>query len=201
MARSLEFQIGGASYPATPAKIERKKLYGWTETLALDNDGNECFLATIDETGSVIIPKGGAALGRLTPERRWADRGELKAVTSDGTDAAMNQSSYDAPIPLTRVATADDLLDHCITAFYQITDADQALLDQVGDKIFTFEYFYNAGYSGKQAFLLANDGFLYMLVGEANRFPLAGLDETGIIEEDAEDEQEAEGGDIDFSMF
>ncbi|MDR1604837.1 MAG: hypothetical protein LBS10_08655 [Gracilibacteraceae bacterium] len=201
MARTLSFQVGDAVYSATPVKIERKKLYGWTETLALNDDGEECSLASIDETGAVIIPRGGIALGRLSPERRWVERAELKAVTPDGADAVWRQSSYSGTIPLTCAVTADELLEHHITGFYQIAGADPALAASLAGQIYKFEYLYSDGYSGKQAFLLESGGFLYMLVGEADDFPFIGLEESVLIEAEDEAEDEEAGDDIDFSMF
>ncbi|GHT60006.1 hypothetical protein FACS1894109_16980 [Spirochaetia bacterium] len=58
MAKCLNFSLGGVVHSATPVKVDRKKLYGWSETKAFDEEGHECMLASTDESGSVIIPKG-----------------------------------------------------------------------------------------------------------------------------------------------
>ena len=71
MAKNLIFTLGGAEYAAAPVKIERKKLYGWSEIVALDAEGEKCAVVTVDETGSFIIPKGGLGLGILTPQGQW----------------------------------------------------------------------------------------------------------------------------------
>ena len=42
MAKELMFKLGGADYGAAPVKLERKKIYGWTDTVATDKDGNVC---------------------------------------------------------------------------------------------------------------------------------------------------------------
>lgn len=41
MARELIFKLGGSDYGAAPVKLERKKIYGWTDTVATDKDGKE----------------------------------------------------------------------------------------------------------------------------------------------------------------
>jgi hypothetical protein len=87
MAKNLAFTLEKAQYEAVPVKIERKKLYGWSELAAFDGGGEECSLMSLDETGSFIIPKGGAGLGILSPDGKWVDRASLKAVTADGKDA------------------------------------------------------------------------------------------------------------------
>lgn len=202
MARELTFSLGGREYAAAPAKVDRKKLYGWTETLALDDDGNECRLVSMDETGTVIIPAGGVGLGVLSPEMEWVDRSTLKAVTLDGQDASILPSSYSAPIELQEVVTPEEYLSHSITAFYQILGADPALVAAARDKIYTFPYLYRDGYEGQRAFLMESDGNLYMMLGYLAPFELLGLDEVGIIEdEEADDAEEEESDDIDFGMF
>ena len=35
MGRNLTFTAGGASYAVSPVKLEREKVYGWTEVQAL----------------------------------------------------------------------------------------------------------------------------------------------------------------------
>ena len=36
MARALTFDLGGTAFQAEPVKLDRKKVYGWTETAATD---------------------------------------------------------------------------------------------------------------------------------------------------------------------
>jgi len=201
MARSLIFSINGSEYAGAPSRLDRKKLYGWSETLALDDNGNECKLVSMDETGTLIIPKGGLGLGILTPDKQWVDRSHLKAVTLDGDDAVRAPSTYDAPVALAETATAEKLLDHSITGIYQILDADPTLLGAVGEQIFTFEYHYQSGYAGYQAFLLASEGILFMLLGYSSNFEMLGLDEIGSIEEDLDEEEDEDSDEIDFSMM
>jgi len=201
MARNLTFSLGGKQYCASPQKIERKKLYGWTETLALDDEGNECKLVSMDESGTLIIPKGGIGLGIVSPDMDWVERGALKAVTLDGEDAVLKKSSYDAPIVLERTVTPEQLLDNSITAFYLIEDADPELIAAVGDAIYTFDYQYRDGYEGSNAFLIGNEGALFMLLGYASAFEMLSLEEAGYIEDADAEEEEEENDDIDFSMF
>lgn len=89
MAKELVFLFGGNNHALEPIKLERKKLYGWTETVALDKDGHECSLDAIDTSGSHIIPKGGSSLGTLDSEGAWVEKSELTAVLSDGSAAPL----------------------------------------------------------------------------------------------------------------
>jgi hypothetical protein len=201
MARNLTFSIGDATYGVVPAKVERGKLYGWSETVALDDDGNECKAVSMDETGTLIIPKGGLGMGILSEDREWVDRSSLRFVTLDGQDAPLIKSSYEGVIALEREVGAEEFLDHSITAIYQLAGADPELVGAVGEKIYAFTYSFRDSYEGSPAFVLASGGVLFMLVGYSTVFEMLSLNEVGAIEPE---ENEAGDGDdddeIDFSM-
>jgi hypothetical protein len=198
MARNLTFSIGGASYAATPTKVERARLYGWSETLALDDDEHECRAVSMDETGTLIIPPGGLGMGILNEDGRWVDRSGLKYVTLDGKEAPLVKSSYEGAVVLEREASAEEFLDHSITAVYQLDGVSPELLAAVGGRILAFVYSFRDAYEGSQAFLLANSGVLFMLVGYRTAFEMLSLAEAGAIE--PEEDEEEESGEIDFSM-
>lgn len=40
MAKELVFKLSGADYGAAPVKLERKKIYGWTDIVATDRNNN-----------------------------------------------------------------------------------------------------------------------------------------------------------------
>ncbi len=199
MARTLEFELGGQTYSGAPTKVDRKKLYGWSETVAVDDDGSTLQVAAVDATGTIVIPSGGVGLGMLDTDGRWVERSTLHAVTSDGADAALLPSSFDGPISLTEEATPDDLLAHAVTAVYQLVDAPAELVAAVGDTIFRFDYAFRAGYTTSPAFLMVSDGVVFFLVGQPTPFELAGLDQPAVV---VDDEAEVEDDDeIDFSML
>jgi len=199
MAKNLTFNIKGTDYAAVPVKIERKKLYGWTELIALDDDGEPCSSVTIDETGSVIIPKGGIGMGILSPLSKWVDRSSLKAVDIAGKDAPLVPSSYDQPIILDKEVSVECFLDYTITALYQADDAE--LAKALGDVIFTFSFNPRSDYEGSDAFLLVQGDTVFMLLGYEPGFEFIGLEEAEVVDENDDEVEEAEDDDIDFAMF
>jgi len=199
MARFLTFMLDGASYAASPTKVDRRKLYGWTQTIALDDAGRECALASMDSSGTFIIPPGGTGLGVLGPNREWVERSALKAVTLDGEDAPLLPSSFDEPVDLISDVSPDDLLDCNIVALYQLDDGD-ALAAALGERIVSFDYVYRAGYTSSRAFVLAADDAAFMLVGYRNEFEFVGLNQADAIDE-SEESDDSDDDDIDFSMF
>lgn len=53
MASSLVFDLGGTVFETVPVKLERKKLYGYTDVVATDAAGEVCQAAENVKTGWV----------------------------------------------------------------------------------------------------------------------------------------------------
>ncbi|GHT60009.1 hypothetical protein FACS1894109_16990 [Spirochaetia bacterium] len=133
---------------------------------------------------------------------QWVERSSLKAVKSDGSDAELLESSYNMVIKLDRTVSAEEFLDHRITAFYHL-EGDPAFAKIIGDAIYTFTYNYRAGYEGSPAFLLVSEGQPFMLTGYECGFEMLSLNQSGEIdrEDDEIEEDDDSDTDIDFSMF
>lgn len=200
MARQLTFRIKRKEYTVIPVKIDRKKLYGWTEIIALDEQGRTCNLVSTDDTGTLIIPKGGTALGMLSSDGKWVERTQLQTVRQDGSEAEIIPSSFSVVIPLKQKVTDEEFLDYSITDFYQLDNVSDDLLKAIGDDIYTFDYTYLDSYETTPAFLMVSDATLFMLLGYKNRFDMLCLGECSVVDDD-DDYIEVTDDDIDFSMF
>ena len=204
MARKLTFQLNNQEFDLGINKLDRKKLYGFKETIAQDHEGNDCIKASIDDTGSLIIPKGGIALGIIDSDANWVNKADLKAVNLDGTDAQIVPSSFDAPISLKETVTIDEFLDYSIQYVYQLQSENDinTLIENIknNSEIFTFTFNYRADYEGSNAFIIENDDKLFVLVGYKNNFNFIGLEESTqvSIEEDKDFSIE---DDLDFGML
>lgn len=200
MARQLTFRIKRKEYTVIPVKIDRKKLYGWTEIIALDEQGRTCNLVSTDDTGTLIIPKGGTALGMLSSDGKWVERTQLKTVRQDGSEAEIIPSSFSVVISLKQKVTDEEFLDYSITDFYQLDNVPDDLLKAIADDIYTFDYTYLDSYETTPAFLMVSDATLFMLLGYKNRFNMLCLGECSVVDDD-DDYIEVTDDDIDFSMF
>ena len=204
MGKELTFSIGGSEYISNPTKVDRKKLYGWSEKLALDDDGAECSLVSMDESGTVIIPKGGTSLGILSPDGKWIERSQIKTVRLDGSPVVLNKSSYSTVNVLEKKATAENLLDCSVAALYHLA-CSQEMISAVGNDIYTFDYCYRDSFETNPAFLLTSEleeqRHLFMLIGSQNGFGYIGLDEISIADDNDLDGDEEDSDEIDFSMF
>jgi len=209
MAKQLIFQINQQENPCDIVRLDRKKLYGWKDIVAIGPDGNECIRMDIDETGSFIIPKGGKALGNLGENGKWVDKADLKAVDSNGKPTKLIPSSFDMPIELDNIVDIETYLDHVINAVYVIKPADdikERLIQTIRSikGIFTFPFNYRPGYESKTAFLIETNDVLYMLVGVPSKFEFIGLEQMSDLNinvEDGEDDEFSIEDDLDFGSM
>lgn len=203
MAKDLLFKFKDNEFPLSPTKIDRKKLYGWTEVAAFDDDGNECKIVNMDDSGTVIIPKGGIGLGCVDSHFCWVDKSQLMAVNKEGNAATLLPSSFSGSIELTDTVSVEEFLDHSITAVYELEGAVNfpQLVSEAAGKIYSFKFNFREGYESSPAFLIENEGKLFMLVGVKNDFVFSGLDDSGYLAEDEEDEEQSDDLGIDFGMM
>lgn len=197
MPRVLTVRIADREYAVEPLKVDRKKLYGWTEIEAVDDEQRLCKLVSTDESGGLLIGKGGVAMGIFSPEGEWIDRASLKVVERDGAPAPFFPSSYKTGIALDRQISEDELLDYDITDYYQLRNAPPELKKAVGKRIYSFCYSYGDSFEPSSAFLMRAEQGLFMLIGCRNHFDLLCPANSETIGDDDEELSD----DLDFSMF
>ena len=96
------------------------------------------------------------------------------------------------------------LLEHNITSIYSLQGEENYpnFVKAVADNkdIFTFVFNYRADYEGDPAFVLENDGEVFVLVGKKIEFEFIGLDGAGALDEEELDTEEVED-EFDFAMM
>ena len=199
MAKELQFKLNGNDYGAAPVKLERKKIYGWTDIVATDKSGEVCNSAYLSPDDALIIPSGGLKQATVDSNGRWVEKSELTAYSEDGQEVLPTYaSSFDAPIELTQKATNEEFLDNDWESVYQLANPDLAAA--VGDDIFKFEFSYRGGTNHNDAYLMNTPGGLFLFAGDKQEFQLVSLAEETTID-DTEEAVEEEIDELDFSMF
>lgn len=200
MCRNLDFRIGGRSVALAPIKLERKKLYGWTEMRTTTSDGTLCRQAGLDKSGQIIIPKGATKIGIIGEDGSWLEKNELIAVHADGSEATTVASSFDNPIELSQKASAEELLNLRVAAVYQLTgEQGNELCNLIGSDIYYFDFSYKGGYESAKAFILVSGDTPYIITGEEMQFDFIALEEQGVLTE--MEEIDIEEDELDFSMM
>ena len=198
MAAALKFSLNGTEYEAVPVKLERKKLYGWTDVVATDAAGNVCTTAQVDPDGELIVPPGAVKSGILDEDGAWVERSELVAVDADGKELPIVPSSFGQTIELKDKASDEEFLDHAWKSVYQLDNPD--LASAVGKDIYSFTFNYRSDASPDDGYLLAADGKAFLFDGEKLEFEYIGIAEESALDDPAE-EAPVEDDDLDFSMM
>lgn len=202
MPREIVFKIKRREFKTPIVKVDRRKLYGWTELAAVDDNGNPCTLLTTDETGKYIIPPGGTGIGILSQSGKWVERSELKTITDDGKPAPLFESSFNKVNELKKKVSVEEFLDYDIDDFYELADSSFEMIKAIGNDIYTFDYSYNDSYDPSPAFVMVANDRLFLLVGVKNAFDYLCYSNCDSIDDDDDDRLIDEGDeDIDFSMF
>lgn len=200
MAKQLTFQIGSRSFSLEPLKVDRKKIYGWSETLVTNQNGSLCGAALLNDDGMTIAPSGTTKPGMLSEDGQWVSRDELIVLDGNGLEAKPVASSFDNVIELAEIVSLDDFLSMNIDTVYQLSgDGTERIASIIGENIYGFDFSYRGGYQSSDACLLASGSDIFLLIGTKNEFPFVSIVEEGVLEEDNSDEVMEE--EIDFNMF
>ena len=197
MAKALTFKMGESEFYAPPVKLERKKVYGWTDLVATDRWGDTCSIAYLSPDDALVIPSGGLKQATVDECGRWIEKSSLVAYGEDGAPLPMVPSSFDVPITLTETATEEEFLDNEWDSVYQL--AAPALAEAVGDLIYKFDFSYRGGTSHSDAYLMNTPNGLFLFTGNRQEFPLLTLAEETVIDDNEETEEEID--ELDFGMF
>ena len=105
MAKTLNFSMGVNRFALSPVKLERKKLYGYTETQAIDTEGRICQQAGIDSNGMTIVPKGATKVGKEAVFAVCDSRRKLEITLSEGERLATIRRQSDCAFMRSALAT------------------------------------------------------------------------------------------------
>ncbi|CAN5614281.1 hypothetical protein BH11PLA2_BH11PLA2_46170 [soil metagenome] len=202
MAKPLVVTYRGESIALELEKVDRTKLYGFVETVVLDDAGKHCELGTLSSDGHSVVGKGGTALAYLSHDGQWRTKAELKPVDPDGKAIEPVKSTFDAPVTLDRTANIVEFLSHNITTLYQLTPdgmAEELQKDLQGGTIYQFPFSYRGGLEASAGFLLQGaDGHLFLCVGVPTAFEFVGLQATAAVV--SEDATADEDDSLDFNL-
>lgn len=196
MAKELTFSLSGMQYSAAPLKLDRKKIYGWSETIAQDRNGETCNTAYLSVDDSLIIPAGGIKQASISNDGQWVDKTKLISCDENGTPLTVYASSFDDVISLQCKATLEEFVDNSWESVYQLDNHD--LAEIIGDNIFTFPFSYRGGVSQLNGFLINTPNGLFLFTGVSQSFSVLTYADQTSIDETEEDE---EIDDLDFGMF
>ena len=196
MARKAEFIINGQSFFAELQKVDRKKLYGWTDTEVKDSSGSFCKLAGLAD-GRIVLPSGSTSLLTLDEKGEEIDKSKLVGFDKQGKEVAMVPSVYDEKV-LLRESTIDEYLLLSVKSVYHLK-TDESISNFDDGKLYYFIFNYRADFEGDDAFLIKQGNDIFAVTGKKVEVEFVGIEEVEeeiISPVDTSDEDE-----LDFAMF
>ncbi|MDB5284899.1 MAG: hypothetical protein JWO06_3974 [Bacteroidota bacterium] len=200
MAKEVLFKLGEQECKAGITKVDRDKVYGWTEEKYTDANGALCRWATLLEDGKTIIANGGTSLKKIDSFGKEIDKATLVAIGLNGAPAQLLPSVFDGPVTLETTKTLDDYLTMDIKSVYQLSiieGVNELLAELKKHQVLYFPFNYRADYEPDDAFMLAQDSNIFVIIGKIKNFEYVGLNVPVAPEMDAVEESE----EIDFNML
>ena len=199
MARTLTLQFQGEESSFVFSKLERRKLYGSRRRVAMDSGGAPCKRASLTEDGRFLLQRGMSAQGYFTESGRWVPNSELVGL-KDGVVVERVESTLKTTQMLVE-SDPQSVLDCRLTSVYMLEPAEVSptLLGALeAGKTFTFPFNYRSDLHAETAYLVANKGGVFVLVGhDTTPQWLESAAPPPIIDDsDAGDDDE-----LDFEMF
>lgn len=200
MAKEPNFKYKNIHFSAALAKVDRDKVYGWTETKYKDDDGNECTFMSLLDDGKTLIGTGAIALRTIDAEGNEVEKSTLIARLDDGSQAVIHPSIFDKEAELDDSKSVQDYMDMDVKAVYQLKTSESLLpiLEVLQDKkVLYFPFNYRAGYDTDDAFLISQGHHIFAIVGKLTEFQYSTLALPSFLDDEADDSSD----DLDFNMF
>lgn len=200
MARQAEFIINGSSVMAELKKVDRKKIYGWSDVEVFDENGSKCKLVSISD-GIHVLPSGSSSLIKFNDKGETVSSSDLIGFNQNGEKVEKVPSIYDEKVKL-KESTIDDYLSLAVKTVYQLNmEEETTMLSELEDgKVFSFVFNYRADYEGDDAFLISNGETVFAVVGK-----IADLEFVAMNDNEKElvvnEEESSEEDELDFAMF
>jgi len=197
MAKALNFKYQDHTFSANIEKVDRKKIYGYTQVEYKNENGELCSLANVTSDGMSILPSGCTGIVTVNEDGKFIGRSELQVVDTEGNPLTKIPSVFDnEAIELTE-ASIEDYLDINVKSIYQLSFLDDSIKQALDkSKVLSFKFNYRADYQQDDAFLVCRDDNYFVVTGFKVEFDFVGLDEQFVepVMEEVSDE-------MDFGMM
>lgn len=177
MARKVKFSLSDITLSGEIIKVNREKIYGWSEVEVYDKYSSKCELAGLVD-GQYIIPSGYSSLVTLNEKGDTISKNELIGFDNSGNKVDLVPSIYDQEI-LLKESSIDEYLSLSVKSVYQlkIEEDKSNVIKKLNGKVFYFVFNYRADFEGDDAFLITNENEIFIVTGKLTKFEFIGLEE------------------------
>ena len=199
MARELILNFNKNKSTFGISKIDRKKLYGFKKRLFLDEKGEECLKANLEEETGVVFVSSDISSSYLDHKGNFVEKKELEAIDDEGKKVKKEESTLGKEVDLTS-ASVEEALNLKVNSVYLLEPKDfdknlKSKLDK-GD-VFSFPFNYYADFKLEDGIILKSEKDFFALIGRKTICNWVGEHSEDLPEE----VEEFADNDLDFEMM
>ncbi len=199
MAREILLNLNKKKSTFEISKIDRKKLYGFKKRLFLDDKGEECSKANLEEETGIVFVNSDISSCYLDHKGNYIEKSDLEAINENGKKVKKEDSTIGKEVDLNSITT-DDALNLKVNSVYHLEpkEFDKNLkLKLDNGEVFSFPFNYYADFKLEDGIILKSEKEYFALIGRKTSCHWVGENSDDL----PEDVEEFEDNDLDFEMI
>ena len=199
MAREILLNLNKKKSIFEISKIDRKKLYGFKKRLFLDEKGEECSKANLEEETGIVFVNSDISSCYLDHKGNYIEKSNLEAINDNGKNVKKEDSTIGKEVNVNSITT-EDALNLKVNSVYHLEpkEFDEDLKSKLdkGD-LFSFPFNYYADFKLEDGIILKSEKEYFALIGRKTSCHWVGENSDDL----PEDVEEFEDNDLDFEMI
>ena len=199
MAREILLNLNKKKSTFEISKIDRKKLYGFKKRLFLDDKGEECSKANLEEETGIVFVNSDISSCYLDHKGNYIEKSDLEAINENGKKVKKEDSTISKEVNLNSITT-EDALNLKVNSVYHLEpkEFDKNLkLKLDNGEVFSFPFNYYADFKLEDGIILKSEKEYFALIGRKTSCHWVGENSDDL----PEDVEEFEDNDLDFEMM
>ena len=199
MARELILNLNKNKSTFGISKIDRKKLYGFKKRLFLDDKGEECSKANLEEETGIVFVNSDISSCYLDHKGNYIEKSDLEAINENGKKVKKEDSTIGKEVNLNSITT-EDALNLKANSVYHLEpkEFDKNLKSKLDKgEVFSFPFNYYADFKLENGIILKSEKEYFALIGRKTSCHWVGENSDDL----PEDVEEFEDNDLDFEMM
>lgn len=199
MAREILLNLNKKKSTFEISKIDRKKLYGFKKRLFLDDKGEECSKANLEEETGIVFVNSDISSCYLDHKGNYIEKSDLEAINENGKKVKKEDSTIGKEVNLNSITT-EDALNLKVNSVYHLEpkEFDKNLKSKLDKgEVFSFPFNYYADFKLEDGIILKSEKEYFALIGRKTSCHWVGENSDDL----PEDVEEFEDNDLDFEMM
>ena len=199
MAREILLNFNKKKSSFAISKIDRKKLYGFKKRLFLDEKGEECSKANLEEETGIVFVNSDISSCYLDHKGNYIEKSDLEAINENGKKVKKEDSTIGKEVNLNSITT-EDALNLKVNSVYHLEpkEFDKNLKSKLDKgEVFSFPFNYYADFKLENGIILKSEKEYFALIGRKTSCHWVGENSDDL----PENVEEFEDNDLDFEMM